>query len=71
MRNKGRSHSIISELYYATNKARIGINFDKKTKLIAIWAKEDKNDVKYCKKGETAQEVGTISEMAHYENILK
>jgi hypothetical protein len=71
MRNKGRSHSIISELYYAANKARIGINFDKRTKLMAIWAKEDKNDVKYCKKGEIAQEVRKIFEARHYENLLK
>jgi hypothetical protein len=70
MRNKGRSHSIISELYYATNKARIRINFDKRTKLMAIWAKEDKNDVKFCKKGETTQEVGKIFKARHYENLL-
>jgi Trm5-related predicted tRNA methylase len=37
LRNKGRSHSIISELYYAANKARIEINYDKRTKLIAVW----------------------------------
>jgi hypothetical protein len=71
MRNKGRSHSIISELYYAANKARIGINYDKRTQLMAILAKEDKNDVKYCKKGETVQEVGKIFEARHYENLLK
>jgi hypothetical protein len=69
--NKGRSHSVISELYYAANKARIGINFDKKTKLIAVWDGEEKNDVKYCKKGEIAQEVGKIFEARHYENLLK
>jgi hypothetical protein len=71
MRNKGRSHSIISELYYAANNARIGINFDKKTKLMAIWVKHDKNDVKYCKKAETGQEVGRKIEARHYENLLK
>jgi hypothetical protein len=38
---------------------------------MAIWAKEDKNDVKYCKKGETAQEAGKIFEARHYENLLK
>jgi hypothetical protein len=30
LRNKGRNHSIISELYYAANKARIGINLIRK-----------------------------------------
>jgi hypothetical protein len=49
----------------------MGINYDKRTKLIAIWAREEKNDVKYCKKGETAQEVGKIFEARHYENLLK
>jgi hypothetical protein len=43
----------------------------KKTKLIAIWAREEKNDVKYCKKGEPAQEVRKIFEARHYKNILK
>jgi hypothetical protein len=38
---------------------------------MAIWAKEKKNDVKYCKKGETAQEVWKIFEARHNENILK
>jgi hypothetical protein len=71
LRNKGRSHSIISELYYAANKARIGINFDKSTSLIALWEEEDKNNTRYCKKEETAQEVGKIFEVRHYENILK
>jgi hypothetical protein len=38
---------------------------------MTIWAKEEKNDVKYCKKGEAAQEVGKIFEARHYENLLK
>jgi uncharacterized protein with NRDE domain len=71
LRNKGRSHSIISELYYAANKARIEINFEKRIKFEAVWDGEEKNDVKYCKKGETAQEVGKIFEARHYENRLK
>jgi hypothetical protein len=50
LRYKGRSHSIILELYNAANKARIGINFDNRTKLMAILAKEDKNNIRYCKK---------------------
>jgi hypothetical protein len=37
---------------------------------MAIWGKEDKNDVKYCKEGETAQERGKIFEARHYENLL-
>jgi hypothetical protein len=61
-RNKGRSHSIISELYYAAQRARIGINYDKKNNLIAIWANEDKSTTKQCKKRETAQAVGKIFE---------
>jgi hypothetical protein len=38
---------------------------------MAIWEKEDKNNTKYCKKGETAQEVGKLFEARHYENLLK
>jgi hypothetical protein len=71
LRNKGRSHSIISELYYAVNKATIGINFDERTKLMAVWNVEEKDSIKYCKKEETAQEVGKIFEARHYENLLK
>jgi hypothetical protein len=71
LRNKGRSHSIISELYYAANRARIGINYDERTKLIAVWGVEEKDNIKYCKKGETGQEVGKIFEARHYENLLK
>jgi hypothetical protein len=36
---------------------------------VAIWAKEAKNDVKYCKKGETVQEIVKIFEARHYENL--
>jgi hypothetical protein len=36
----------------------IEINFEKRTKLVAVWDGEERNDVKYFKKGETAQEVG-------------
>jgi hypothetical protein len=71
LRNKGRSHSLIWELYYAANKARIGINFDKNTGLIAIWEEENKNNAKYCKEGETAKEVGKLFEVRHYQNLLK
>jgi hypothetical protein len=38
---------------------------------MAIWAKEEKSDAKYCKKRETAQEVGKIFKARHYENLLK
>jgi hypothetical protein len=38
---------------------------------MAILDGEEKNDVKYCKKGETVQEVGKIFEARHYENLLK
>jgi hypothetical protein len=62
---------MISELYYAANKARIWINFDNNTSLVAIWEKDDKNNTKYCEKGETAQEVGEIFEARYYENLLK
>jgi hypothetical protein len=71
LRNKGRSHSIISELYYGANKARIMINFDERTKLMAVWDVEEKDSIKYCKKGETAQEIGKNFEARHYENLLK
>jgi hypothetical protein len=27
---------------------------------VAVWDGEERNDVKYCKKGETAQEIGKI-----------
>jgi hypothetical protein len=37
LRSKGRSRSIISELYYAANRAKIGIDYDEKTELMAIW----------------------------------
>jgi hypothetical protein len=71
LRNKGRSHSMISELYYAANKARTGINFDNNTSLMAVWEEDDKSNTKYYEKGETAQEVGKIFEARHYENLLK
>jgi hypothetical protein len=70
-KNKGRSHSMISELYYAACKARIGIKFDEDTEQMIIWKEEGEKEVKYCKKGETAQEVGKIFEARHYENLLK
>jgi hypothetical protein len=35
-KNKGRSHSMISELYYATCRARIGIKYDEDTGNVAI-----------------------------------
>jgi hypothetical protein len=71
LRSKGRSHSIISELYYAANRAKIGINYDEKTELMAVWEDKDENNAKYCKKGETVQEVGKLFETKHYENLLK
>jgi hypothetical protein len=51
------------------NKARIGVNYDNRTRLVAVWDGEEKNNMKYCKKGETAQEVRKIFESRHYENI--
>jgi hypothetical protein len=70
-KNKGRSRSIISELYYSTQRARIGINYDKKNKLIAIWANEDKSTTKLCKKGEIDQTVDKLFEERYLENLLK
>jgi hypothetical protein len=70
-RNKGRSHSIISELYYAACRAKIGINYDEKAELMVVWEDNDEKDTKYCKKGETAQQVGKLFEARHYENLLK
>jgi hypothetical protein len=54
-RSKGRSHSIISELYYPACRARIGIDYDEKTELMAVWEEKEENNMKHCKKGETAQ----------------
>jgi hypothetical protein len=70
-RSKGRSHSIISELYYAACRARVGIDYDEKTELVAVWEEKEENNTKHCKKGETAQEVGKIFEARHYESLLK
>jgi hypothetical protein len=50
LRNKGRSRSIISELYYAANRAKIGINYDEHTGLTAIWEEKEESNTKYCKK---------------------
>jgi hypothetical protein len=62
---------MISELYLAIQRARIGINCDKKNNVIRILANEDKSTMKQCKKGETTQEVGKIFEERHLENLLK
>jgi hypothetical protein len=70
-RNKGRRHSIISELYSGAQRARIGINYDTKNNLKGIWANEDISTMKQCKKGETAQAVDKIFEERHLENLLK
>jgi hypothetical protein len=69
LRSKGRSHSIISELYYAANRVKIGINYDKRKKLVAIWKEKEENSTKYCKKEEVAQEIGKLFEARHYENL--
>jgi hypothetical protein len=70
-KNKERYHSIISELYYAVQRARIVVNYDKKNNLVAIWANKDKSTTKQCKKGETAQEVDKNFEGIHLETLLK
>jgi ribosomal protein L14E/L6E/L27E len=49
-RNKGRSHSIISELYLTAQRERIVINYDTKNNSMAIWVNEDKSTMKQCKK---------------------
>jgi hypothetical protein len=67
----GRSHSMISELYYAACRTRIRIDYDEKTELVAVWEDKEENNTKHCKKGETGQEVGKIFEARHYENLLK
>jgi hypothetical protein len=49
-RSKGRSHSIISVLYYAACRARVGIDYDEKTELVAIWEEKKKTIRSIAKK---------------------
>jgi hypothetical protein len=53
---KGRSHSIICELFTTTQNTGIGINDEKNTETITIWTDEENNMV-YCKKGERRKQL--------------
>jgi hypothetical protein len=53
-KNKGRSCSMISELFMAANQTRIVINYDKKNTVMMIWSKEDKKKIMW-EKGQIAK----------------
>jgi hypothetical protein len=53
---KGRSHSIISELFTTVQNTGIGINGEKNTETITIWTDEENNMV-YYKKGERGKQL--------------
>jgi hypothetical protein len=65
---KGRNHSMISELYSASNESSIGINYDEDTKTIILWTDEENSTI-YCRKGEITKAIDNIFQGRHNRDI--